>query len=77
MKLRHTAKALKQWSAKNIGSVRLQLFMARELIAQLDKAQESRQLADHELELRADMKKRSLGLASLHRMEAVADQVPR
>lgn len=32
-KLRRTARALQSWSMKNIGSVRSQLFMAREIIA--------------------------------------------
>lgn len=33
---------------RNVGSARQQLFMARELIAQLDKAQESRLLTEDE-----------------------------
>jgi hypothetical protein len=66
-KLRRTAKALKSWSMKNVGSVRLQLFMAREIIAQLDLAQESRELSDEECELRQELKQKSLGLASLAR----------
>jgi hypothetical protein len=37
-KLRKTARALQSWSMKNIGSMRSQLFMAHELIAQFDKA---------------------------------------
>jgi hypothetical protein len=41
--------------------------MARELIAQLDKAQESRQLTEHETQLRAELKKKCLGLALLSR----------
>ena len=40
-KLGRTAKALQSWSMRNIGSVRMQLLMARELIAQFDAAQES------------------------------------
>lgn len=51
-KLRRTARALQSWSMKSIGSVRSQLFMARELIAQLDKAQEDRLLTDDEHALR-------------------------
>lgn len=66
-KFRRTAKALQSWSARNVGSVRLQLFMARELIAQFDAAQESRELTSEELALRNDLKCRSLGLASLAR----------
>jgi hypothetical protein len=67
IKLRATVKALKGWSGKNIGSVRSQLFMARELIAQLDVAQETRTLTDQEILLRAELKKQSLRLASLSR----------
>lgn len=67
IKLRRVAKALKSWSMKNVGSVRLQLFMARELIAQLDAAQEPRSLTDEEWAMRADLKRKSLGLASLAR----------
>ena len=66
-KLRKTAKALQSWSIKNIGSVRSQLFMARELIAQFDTAQEHRLLSDDEQTLRKQLKLISLGLASLAR----------
>jgi hypothetical protein len=66
-KLRKTARALQSWRMQNIGSVRSQLFMARELIAQLDVAQESRMLSDEELSLRKGLKLQSLGLASVAR----------
>jgi hypothetical protein len=65
-KFRRTAKALKSWSMRNIGSVRLQRFMARKLIAQLDAAQENRLLKEEGL-MGADLKCRSLGFASLAR----------
>ena len=67
IKLRLTANALKSWSMRNVGSARQQLFMARELIAQLDKAQESRLLTEDEWAFRAELKGRCLGLASLTR----------
>lgn len=67
VKLRRTARALQSWSMRHLGSVRQQLFMAREIIAQLDKAQEHRQLTDGEREYRATLKGRCLGLASLSR----------
>jgi hypothetical protein len=67
VKLRATAKALQSWSMRNVGSVRAQLFMAREFIAQLDAAQEVRSLSNEELSMRKDLKMRSLGLASLAR----------
>lgn len=66
-KLRRMAKALRSWSMKNIGSVRLQLFMTRELVAQFDAAQDSRALTDEEWAMLADLKRQSLGLASLAR----------
>lgn len=66
-KLRCTAKALQSWSMKNIGSVRSQLFITRELIAQFDRAQESRLLSEDEQALHKSLKLRSLGLASLSR----------
>lgn len=37
-KLRNTAKVLKAWSAKHVGSIRLQLIMARQLVKEFDKA---------------------------------------
>jgi len=37
VKLRRRVKALTGWSMRNVGSVRLHLFIARELIAQFDK----------------------------------------
>ena len=39
-KLRNTAKMLRSWSAKNIGSVRLQLAIAKEIVLRLDAAQD-------------------------------------
>lgn len=66
-KLRQTAKALKSWNAKHIGSVRLQLAIAKEIVLRLDAAQDLRTLAPHELMLRRKAKLCSLGLASLQR----------
>lgn len=51
----------------NIGSVHLQLFNAREIIGQLDVAQESRDPSTEELSLRDELKRHSMGLASLAR----------
>jgi hypothetical protein len=66
-KLRNTAKALQSWSAKHVGSVRLQLAIAKELVLHFDVAQESRVLAAHELRLRRKAKANCLGLASMLR----------
>ena len=61
------AKALKSWSSKRIGSIRLQLSLAREVILGLDVAEESRALSDEEKLLRNELKMKCLGLASLNR----------
>lgn len=66
-KLRNVARALKSWSMRNIGSVRVQLAVAREVILRLDCAQESRALSLEEITLRRDMKCKCLGLVSLAR----------
>lgn len=66
-KLRNTAIALKRWSAKHVGSVRLQLAIAKEIVYRFDQAQDTRALAAHEQTLRNKMKMRCLGLASLLR----------
>ena len=66
-KLRNTAKMLKSWSAKRVGSVRLQLAIAKEITLRLDAVQDTRTLMPHELALRRKAKLCSLGLASLQR----------
>jgi hypothetical protein len=67
LKLRATAKRLASWSSKFIGSVKMQILMATELITRFDVAMESRVLAPEERALRRLLKKKLLGLASLER----------
>jgi len=67
IKFRRTARALQSWSMTKVGSVRSQLYMSREIIAQLDKAQEGRTLTEEEIAWRRELKGRCLGLASLAR----------
>ena len=55
-KLRNVARTLKSWSMSNIGSVRLQLAIAREVILRLDCVQEQRSLSPEEIALRKEMK---------------------
>jgi len=69
-KLRNAARALRSWSVKKIGSVRLQLALAREVILRFDAAQEHRVLPAQEVQLRKMLKVRVLGLASLIRTMA-------
>lgn len=66
-KLRNTARALRSWSMRRIGSVKLQLAVARETVLKLDQAMERRQLSMFEADLRRRLKFRCLGLASLCR----------
>lgn len=67
IKLRRTAKAFTSWSRRAIGSLRSQLFMARETTAQLDASQDFCHLSNEEFALRAELKRHTLGLASLAR----------
>lgn len=57
----------KRWSAKQVGSIRLQLAIAKKLVLRFNTAQESRQLAPHERSLQNKMKLHCLGLASAMR----------
>lgn len=66
-KLRYVALALKSWNAAKVGSIRLQLAVARMVIRELNIAQEHRLLSDSEIELRRELKANTLGLASLNR----------
>lgn len=69
-KFRNAAKALQSWSNTKIGSIRLQLALAREVILRFDEEQERRTLAPWEANLRRTLKVRVLGLASLSRTVA-------
>jgi hypothetical protein len=67
LKLRATTKRLASWSSKFIGSVKMQILMATELILRFDVAMESRALSPEERALRRLLKKKLMGLASLER----------
>jgi hypothetical protein len=67
---RNTTKSLKNWSDRFIGSIRLQLEITKEVVAKLEVARDSRQLAPHEESLRCELKLKSLGLSSLQRIIA-------
>jgi hypothetical protein len=56
-----------RWSNAKIGSIRLQLAMAHEVIFRFDGEQEKRVLHDWELTMYRVLKLRVLGLASLSR----------
>lgn len=65
--IRNVTRELQSWSEKKIGSVKLQLLIAKELILKLDQAHEFRVISAAELDLCKQLKQVSLGLASLER----------
>jgi exonuclease III len=69
-KLKTTARCLQSWNDKKVGKIKLQLEMARELLHQLEVAQDNRSLSPAELWLRNMLKKHSLALSSISRTMA-------
>lgn len=65
--LRETAKHLKRWSAKIVGSIQTQIQVAKQVIFCLELAQDHRSLSTAEQALRCFLKIRFLGLISLER----------
>lgn len=66
-KFRNVAKELRKWRNSKIGSVRLQLTLARQAILRFDEEQERRVLEPWEATLHRMLKMRVLGLASMSR----------
>jgi hypothetical protein len=66
VKFRNMARVLKSWSQKFIGNIRFQLGVAKEVIFQLERAQESRALSAEEQVLRHEFNFKCLGLDSLN-----------
>jgi hypothetical protein len=66
-KLKATTRGLQGWSEKKVGHVASQLELAKELLHQLDIAQDSRVLSSTEIWLHNNLKKHCLALASLSR----------
>lgn len=67
LKLRATTKALKKWSDRCIGNIKMQIAIALEVILCLDKAMDCRPLCPLEFDLRKLLKRKLLGLRSLER----------
>jgi hypothetical protein len=62
---RSTTRFLKSWSNRFVGNVRMQLTMAKEVVARLEATGNYRPLAPHEDALRKELKLKALGLSSL------------
>jgi hypothetical protein len=58
---------LQAWSQRKVGNIKEQLQFAKEILHQLEIAQDSRMLSPQEDWLRCQLKKHALGLASLER----------
>ena len=66
-KLARVAKGLKRWCREKVGDTRLQLAIVKEVLLQLEAAQEFRTLTQQELDLRRRLKIRSTGLAAIEK----------
>jgi hypothetical protein len=69
IKLSRTAKALKKWQRERVGILNQQIALAKEVIWQLDVAEESRTLSTEERHLRRRLKSSYLGLLSLQKIK--------
>ena len=67
IKLYRVAKGIKRWRKEKIGDTRLQLAIVKEILLQLEAAQEFRNLSQEELQLRQQLKIRSMGLAAIEK----------
>ena len=67
IKLAHTIKGIKNWKKSKIGDTRLQLAIVKEIILQLETAQEERTLTRDELDLLKRLKVRSISLALIEK----------
>lgn len=70
IKLGRTAKGLCKWSKSLMPQGKMAMHVCREVIAQLDKAQEERQLTSQEVTFRKQIKSRLLGLAAIEKSRA-------
>jgi hypothetical protein len=70
IKLSRVAKALRVWSKTLIPQGKLALVISREIILQLEKAQETRTLTQPERSLIKHLKRRILGLAAVEKSRA-------
>jgi hypothetical protein len=62
VKMSRTAKALSTWRHKTVGNVKIRLAIIQIILTLLEKAQESRQLSNDELEFRRRLKSKFLAL---------------
>jgi regulator of replication initiation timing len=69
IKLARTAKSLKKWQRERVGILQQQIILAKEVILQLDVAEENKTLSLEERQLRRRLKANYLGLLSLQKVK--------
>jgi exonuclease III len=69
IKLSRTAKALKKWQRQNVGILKSQIALAKEIIWRLDLAEEERPLSNEERILRRHLKASYLGLLAIQKIK--------
>lgn len=69
-KLKRLSRALQSWSHRQVGHIKKQLQLAKEILHRLEIAQDSRCLSPDEKWLRGELKRQCLGLASLEQTMA-------
>ena len=67
IKMARVAKGIKRWKKEKIGDTRMQLAIVKEILLQLEAAQEHRMLTAMELHLCRRLKARSTGLAAIEK----------
>lgn len=67
LKLKHLTRDLQSWSQRQVGHVKTQLALSREILHRLEIAQDNRSLSSDEDCLRRELKRHCLVLASLER----------
>ena len=67
IKLARVAKGIKRWKKEKIGDTKLQLAIVKEILLQLEAAQEQRMLTTMELDLHHRLKARSMGLTAIEK----------
>jgi hypothetical protein len=70
IKLSRTAKALKGWAKSLVSQGKMAMIVCREVLYQLERAQESRQLTLDEFSLIKHLKTRLLGLATIEKKQS-------
>jgi hypothetical protein len=73
-KMRKTAKALRYWSKFLLPQSKIALTMCREVILQLETAQESRPLTHDECDFISKLKHKIMGLATIEKCWAKKNQ---